>query len=209
MKNRVDEIQHGGKHYKTDYQHWNLLPNLGFGLEYYLGCATKYITRHASKNGRQDVEKAIHFVQKATELVLEGKATLRLIPQTLLPSARFELERYAHDNGLLKDGPEFGFISHLLLAKSTLDFGTALRFANEILDAYPLTPEPLSPVFKPVPGGQYQQEGWWGDGTTLLKCSKCRTYFRMRETENPDAVHQCPVFADDGEPTPEYVDQDR
>lgn len=58
--------QVGGAHYKTMiYQHWDWVTDIG--LPYLLGCATKYICRWRQKNGVQDLEKAIHYLEKAKE----------------------------------------------------------------------------------------------------------------------------------------------
>lgn len=63
----ANERQVGGDHYGgREFQHWDLVWALG--LDYFLGQATKYLGRHALKNGPQDVEKAIHFMQKRQEL---------------------------------------------------------------------------------------------------------------------------------------------
>lgn len=75
----ANETQVGGTHYKSEYQHWDWVTELG--MPYILGCATKYLTRWKKKNGIQDLEKAIHYVEKAMELnmVIEGnKLKLRL-----------------------------------------------------------------------------------------------------------------------------------
>lgn len=62
----ASEKQVGGDHYKqmaiqpSEYIHRN-------GLSWCAGNAVKYITRHALKGGRQDIEKAIHYL----ELLLE------------------------------------------------------------------------------------------------------------------------------------------
>jgi hypothetical protein len=68
---KADAIQIGGNHYKDGgaMQHWNMVVLLGWGWEYYIGNATKYATRYMKKNGDQDVEKAIHYVDKLIELV--------------------------------------------------------------------------------------------------------------------------------------------
>lgn len=58
--------QVGGLHYKTAYQHWDLVRDLRLG--YFEGQITKYITRHRVKNKRQDLEKAQHFAEKLLEL---------------------------------------------------------------------------------------------------------------------------------------------
>lgn len=60
------KIQVGGQHYKVlkiqpvEYIYAN---NLGY-LE---GNVIKYVTRHKLKNGRQDLEKAIHYLQLLLE----------------------------------------------------------------------------------------------------------------------------------------------
>ena len=64
----VWDTQVGGAHYKnfaiqpTEYCIKN---NLGFAE----GCVIKYVTRHALKNGKEDIEKAIHYLQ----MILEEK----------------------------------------------------------------------------------------------------------------------------------------
>lgn len=58
--------QVGGSHYAAGLQHWDLIERNGIG--YLEGCATKYVTRARKKNGRQDILKAQHYVQKLIEL---------------------------------------------------------------------------------------------------------------------------------------------
>lgn len=70
----VNDRQVGGSHYKDcvgpcphcgkEIQHWDL-----FGLlPYLVGCATKYILRHRAKGkGREDLEKAKHYIDKILE----------------------------------------------------------------------------------------------------------------------------------------------
>jgi len=59
--------QVGGSHYKAALQHWDLVWVLG--LDYYVGQATKYVSRWRLKNGLQDLLKAEHFLRKYLELV--------------------------------------------------------------------------------------------------------------------------------------------
>lgn len=60
------EIQVGGNHYKDlkiqpiEYIHAN-------GLDYFEGNVIKYITRHRNKNGKQDLEKAKHYIDLLIE----------------------------------------------------------------------------------------------------------------------------------------------
>ena len=63
----VKETQVGGNHYKDlkiqpiEYIHAN-------GLDYFEGNVIKYITRHRKKNGKQDLEKAKHYIDLLIEL---------------------------------------------------------------------------------------------------------------------------------------------
>ena len=56
------QTQIGGSHYKgkkiqhVEFVHAN-------GIPYIEANAIKYICRHRQKNGRQDIEKAIHYLQ--------------------------------------------------------------------------------------------------------------------------------------------------
>lgn len=67
----ANDKQVGGEHYAGEYQHWDLVADLS--MNYYQGNASKYITRAYKKNGRQDLEKAVHYMQKAVELEHEGR----------------------------------------------------------------------------------------------------------------------------------------
>lgn len=66
----VNDRQVGGDHYRDtvgrcphchkEIQHWDL-----FGmLPYLVGCATKYILRFRHKNGKEDLQKAYHYLDK-------------------------------------------------------------------------------------------------------------------------------------------------
>jgi len=60
--------QVGGSHYKKGgEEHWDRQWRL-FGRGYFVGCITKYVERYPEKNGIQDLEKAIHFIEKLIEL---------------------------------------------------------------------------------------------------------------------------------------------
>ena len=61
----ANSMQVGGSHYKTEYQHWDWVPNVG--LPYYLAQISRYVTRWRKKNGLEDVRKAIHYTQKQIE----------------------------------------------------------------------------------------------------------------------------------------------
>jgi hypothetical protein len=55
------------KHYVSEYQHWDLVINTGMG--YLNGNATKYIARWRLKNGLEDLQKALHYIDKLIEQV--------------------------------------------------------------------------------------------------------------------------------------------
>lgn len=59
--------QIGGDHYKSTYQHWDLVVNCDLG--YLEGQVTKYVSRWKKKNGVQDLEKALHFAMKMHEVM--------------------------------------------------------------------------------------------------------------------------------------------
>jgi len=69
---KPDEIQIGGEHYnKTKMQHWTMASDLNLG--YFEGQITKYVDRWKRKNGKQDLEKGKHFLDKLIELFESGK----------------------------------------------------------------------------------------------------------------------------------------
>lgn len=65
-KERASDIQVGGDHYKS----MSIQPSEFCQRNQLNWCesnAIKYVCRHRSKNGRQDVEKAIHYLQLLLE----------------------------------------------------------------------------------------------------------------------------------------------
>lgn len=63
----ANDRQVGGKHYSPveGEQHWDRVIRLK--LNYFQAQITKYIERAPHKNGKQDVEKALHFCEKYLE----------------------------------------------------------------------------------------------------------------------------------------------
>jgi len=68
----VNDIQHGGDHYKKygNLQPWDVIT--AWGLGYLDGTALKYIARWKDKGGLEDLRKAIHFLQKKIEVEEHG-----------------------------------------------------------------------------------------------------------------------------------------
>jgi hypothetical protein len=61
----VNDMQVGGKHYHSTHQHWDFVLNLG--LPYLPAQITRYICRWRRKNGAEDLEKALHYLNKMIE----------------------------------------------------------------------------------------------------------------------------------------------
>jgi len=79
--------QIGGDHYGgTDYQHWDWACDVK--LHYLPACASKYVSRYRKKNGREDLDKALTYINKAEELGITGS----YIPRRFEYFWRFVLE---------------------------------------------------------------------------------------------------------------------
>jgi hypothetical protein len=57
--------QIGGNHYKTQIQPWDVF--LDWQMDPWLCNVIKYVQRHAKKNGKEDLEKAKHYLEYAIE----------------------------------------------------------------------------------------------------------------------------------------------
>lgn len=87
MLSTANDKQVGGAHYQRQkYQHWDFA--IDAGLPYLEGQVTKYIDRHAAKNGRQDFEKALHFLEKLRETYIEDRVQPPSRPR-VVHAARF------------------------------------------------------------------------------------------------------------------------
>lgn len=65
----MQEQQHkqvNGTHYKSQIQCWDYI--IANNLGYLEGNVIKYVTRHNLKNGRDDLLKAIHYLEKILEV---------------------------------------------------------------------------------------------------------------------------------------------
>jgi hypothetical protein len=63
----ANNVQVGGTHYKTqDIQPWDAIRS--WNLCFFAGNAVKYIARHKSKGGVEDLRKARHYLDKLIEL---------------------------------------------------------------------------------------------------------------------------------------------
>lgn len=78
MKNNALDVQVGGSHYKNKkMQPIELITKTG--CSFIQGCIWKYITRYKEKNGKEDINKCIHYAKLAIELKDEGQLGYRKI----------------------------------------------------------------------------------------------------------------------------------
>ena len=67
----ANDYQVGGNHYRATVGHWDYTMRC-LGGRYLEGQITRYVTRWRKKNGLQDLEKALHYLQKLREVLTEG-----------------------------------------------------------------------------------------------------------------------------------------
>lgn len=85
----VLETQVAGNHYKDkgiqpiEYIHAN-------DLNFFEGNAIKYVTRHKSKNGAEDIKKAIHYCQMVLEFDYGVKSEFIVTEKDLLRKVYLE-----------------------------------------------------------------------------------------------------------------------
>jgi len=67
IRSRANGEQVGGEHYKLkSIQPWDYI--VGNNLGYLEGNVVKYVSRWKDKNGVQDLQKALHYLQKLIEI---------------------------------------------------------------------------------------------------------------------------------------------
>lgn len=66
------EKQIGGKHYQKTIQPWDIIE--AYNLDFWEGNALKYILRYKEKNGVEDLNKAIHYLEYLIEVLENEKA---------------------------------------------------------------------------------------------------------------------------------------
>ena len=77
MSEKASDTQVGGGHYKDmPIQPIEFIQKNGLG--WCEGNAIKYVCRHRNKNGKQDIEKAIHYLQLLIEQEYQPQPTTHL-----------------------------------------------------------------------------------------------------------------------------------
>lgn len=66
MKSKAQKKQYGGSHYlKHKIQPWDIIKE--YELDFWEGNALKYLLRYKDKNGKEDLKKAIHYIEYLIE----------------------------------------------------------------------------------------------------------------------------------------------
>lgn len=122
----VNKIQVGGDHYRSEYQHWDFIED--WNLTYLIGCATKYVTRAYKKNGKQDLEKALHYIDKMKERYLQGRTRSALLCAAIPTD---DIYKFATDNNLTQSQTD---IFELLVSWSDVnDLAHARNLVDDLL----------------------------------------------------------------------------
>lgn len=125
----VNEHQVGGDHYRSEYQHWDLVINIS--LPYLEAQAVRYISRWRKKGGIQDVEKANHFIQKlrsVQEIVFPYRSSAK-VPLSMIV---IEVGKYVSTNNLPL--PEALISRYLACWETDEELAEAERLAKALLE---------------------------------------------------------------------------
>lgn len=188
--------QVGGTHYKTAYEHWDFSAHLKLGgFEHTI---TKYITRHRSKDGRRDIEKAIHNTEKLRELALHsGFQPMHAWLNTTM------MADYAHANRLTPH--EAAVIRTVCTWGSVADLWYAVQLMQQILIEYDAGSPRVTGVDVPLETGD--PVVFVADPPTPCGFDTIERVMAAPVVPN-DPTTSAVVQAVD-EPGPGYVDQDR
>lgn len=97
----ANDRQVAGSHYGGGaHQHWDIV--VEHSLNYFEGQITKYVMRCRKKNGKQDLEKAKHFIEKYLEVydqIVPAERPPTEASQVSMwdPSIDFEIDGYFTD----------------------------------------------------------------------------------------------------------------
>lgn len=132
MKTIANQMQVGGNHYQSDYQHWDWAINIQLG--YLESAATKYVTRWRGKNGVQDVEKAIHYLIKTKEAWADGRYPNRSFfgDKAYMEEAQKQTRRWLDANGIV--GLEAEFMWAAASWQNDVDLSIAIGKARQVRD---------------------------------------------------------------------------
>jgi len=120
--------QVGGSHYKpgSNVQHWDFVAQND--LSYLVGCTTKYLVRHREKSGRQDLEKALHYIEKLRELYDRAQILVPCLSEHDLP---ISVETFCEANAVT--GSEARAVRLLTLWESRDELDEAWMIVSDLI----------------------------------------------------------------------------
>ncbi len=139
------DTQVGGTHYKSEYQHWDLVADTDMG--YFEGQATRYICRWRKPSGgegEKDLRKALHYLDKLKSLLPKVKPSHDLPRICALRTALNRLVSiFAEENNLSLT--ESSILRAIVCWQDVVDLDIARTFVQQlIIDNYPPKPVPLT-----------------------------------------------------------------
>lgn len=208
-----DERQIGGLHYKKcppEFQHWNLVRVHNW--DYFQAQSIKYIMRYKEKAGIEDLEKALHFVEKMIADFRDKCANTSvsdLLSSTLAnPAVLDQLRATLSKNALqqsAKAGGPINSVGDPTKSTMTLEASPHVRiwFTTQDVKNWLNHIRPDAWVGLTFEGADAQ--GF------LYTCKSCHQGFYSPEGVPPPMMHTCgnpPTFIEPGtEPGPGYVNQ--
>lgn len=156
----ANELQIGGEHYKSDYQHWDWCIDINLG--YLEGNATKYICRWYDKGGATDLDKAYHYLMKVLESYRDNRYYNHSFHNASSPGIRKEAIRST--DKFIKAQTRFVHVEQRLIQliagwKNDEDLNDILRMLSEFIAfAYKEEPVERKGVNQPNPFGYDDEE---------------------------------------------------
>jgi hypothetical protein len=89
----ANDKQVGGSHYHLVIQPWDYIHKNGIG--FLAGNVIRYVTRYKEKNGKEDLLKAIHFLEKLIEEEYPNKTSMSFDDKELPTNIFDENPEYA------------------------------------------------------------------------------------------------------------------
>lgn len=160
-----NDRQVGGNHYKKGgEEHWDRVARLG--LDYFQAQVTKYVERCWEKLGIEDLEKALHFLEKYIKLSRAVGRTGKM--EEFLISIQAERDFLA---------------AHIETEDGTFTFPD-----GSSIDCKKAAPHPPFTIMALQSDWKYTLEGIKENGVTW-RCRICRELFTGRLDQQPHSVH--------------------
>lgn len=194
----ANQKQVSGTHYKTEYQHWDMLVKLGFKAEYFIGQFTKYISRWQKKNGIRDIRKGQHFLEKLIELTEAfgpeflpfGGASDEDHETTVVTHVSLHLARYFKANEIDSDSRDL--CTAVIFARTSDDLREVLAWCDKLATRVAEENGVGADLEKPV-AIDFEFLGYPDGGAEwmLWKCKKCQKELKLGLAQPPVLHHTC------------------